>query len=98
MQRILRLLWVIVTLGMTGGAALIVQSPDPLTGLLRYLFAPGVLGYLLVGGIHGGASETTLKGAYVLANGLAWGCLAWCCTRFAQRYNLPREHSARSSQ
>jgi hypothetical protein len=95
MQRIIRWLWVVVALGMAGAAELIVQKPDPLTGLPRYLFAPGVIGYLFVGGTHGGASSTLLRDAYVLANGLIWGCIAWCCTRFVQGSALQRNDSAK---
>jgi hypothetical protein len=40
---------------------------------LDVLIMPGIIGYMLVGGVHGGASVTTLKVATCVANGFFWG-------------------------
>lgn len=52
--------WLIVVIVVTAAAAFTAQlNAEPSSWLLRYLFAPGVIGYFLVGGIHGNASDTT---------------------------------------
>jgi hypothetical protein len=95
MQRMRRWLWVVVALGMAGGAGLMVSGRSPSGGVLEVLFAPGIIGYMLVGGVHGGESAVTLGIAYVVANGVVWGCIAWYFARVAQRRSVRRKDSAK---
>jgi hypothetical protein len=46
--------------------------------LWQILLVPGVIGQMLIGGAHGGASEGALKIAGSIANGLFWAGLIQC--------------------
>jgi hypothetical protein len=39
------------------------------------LLVPSVVGFMLVGGVHGGASDTTVTIAMAIANGVIWALL-----------------------
>ena len=43
----------------------------------QWLLNPSVIGMMLVGGVHGGASEPLMLTAMSIANGLFWTALSW---------------------
>ena len=49
------------------------------------LLLPGVIGFMLVGGVHGGAPPWLMVLAYGVANAGAWGLLAYGLTRLLSR-------------
>lgn len=71
--------WLVVVAGVSFASDRIGQLPGGLTGVREYLFAPGVVGYLLAGGVHGGASSETLVLAWDFANGVFWTLVLWWC-------------------
>lgn len=60
----------------------------PAHGAFDILIMPGVVGYLLIGGVHGGASERALELAQSISNGFFWGFAAWCAATLIA--NRPR--------
>ena len=60
-------------------------SAAPPTGSLHWFLAPGVLGAMAAGGVHGGASETTLWIAWSVSNGLAWAAALFGCEWLVRR-------------
>jgi hypothetical protein len=48
------------------------QREDWLHEMFRPLLSPGVIGYILAGGVHGGASAETLDLVWGVGNGLVW--------------------------
>lgn len=55
------------------------------------LFAPGAVGMMLVGGVHGGAPVWLMIAAAGTMTGVVWGLVAWVITRIVLR---PRDPAA----
>jgi hypothetical protein len=65
--------WLMVGIGVASATALAqLSAPSHLPLWAVALVGPGVIGELLVGGVHGGAPEWLRAGAWSVANGAFW--------------------------
>jgi hypothetical protein len=55
----------------------------------QIVFAPGMLGYLLLGGVHGSASVSSLSLAWSVTNGLFWAGVMQFCLNVARSAKRP---------
>ena len=64
-----------------------------------WLFAPGFIGEVLLGGVHGGEPESVLRIGWCIANGLFWtGALRlvfalYVATMAARESGSPKKHA-----
>lgn len=80
MVPILRRMWpyLLVAIGVASAAGYEGRvSSKPLPGVLKVLLAPGTVGFMLVGGVHGGLSDSVQVLAWAVTNGLFWAVLVW---------------------
>jgi hypothetical protein len=65
--------WLIIEAALTCATSIAYEKiPASSHALLGWLIAPGLIGELLVGGVHGGASQATREVAWSEANGAFW--------------------------
>jgi hypothetical protein len=75
-RRVRRYGFVISTVCITTFVLLL--SAPPMSAMWQIIFAPGVVGFLLLGGVHSGADAGALVFAYSLVNGLFWAGILQC--------------------
>jgi hypothetical protein len=65
--------WLVLGAVLAGFTAVAYERiPEDSHSPLLWLFAPGLIGEMLVGGVHGGAQESTQEIAWSISNGLFW--------------------------
>jgi hypothetical protein len=63
--------WALLAIGVACATAAAYEHASSDSPLI-WLYAPGFIGEVLAGGVHGGASERVLEAAWSVANGLFW--------------------------
>ena len=71
-------------------ALVILRQTGTMPGWLVPFFAPSAIGFMLVGGAHGGGPNWLLVTAGALANGIAWGLLIALLTGVYRAVARPR--------
>jgi ABC-type iron transport system FetAB permease component len=66
-------LWLVLAVAIVLATAIAYERiPEGSHSPFIWLFAPGFIGEVLLGGVHGGEPESVLKLGWCIANGLFW--------------------------
>lgn len=87
-----RIPWIVCAIGVACATfAVYGKISDNSPRLLIWLFSPGFIGAAIVGGVHGGASDSVLEIAWCVSNALFWTAVAKVVTSLVMRAQRRKE-------